>query len=60
MTKKQYKPPKIYEKFNVSEPVETGCCLRSCGGSPMHMNNGNKVNDKIKEKLVGVKKTRVS
>lgn len=32
--KKKYSSPEVLDELTNSEPVETGCCLRSCGGSP--------------------------
>lgn len=29
-----YKKPEVVSKGYTPEPVEAGCCLRSCGGSP--------------------------
>lgn len=29
---KNYEKPKVYESGHYPEPVETGCCLLSCGG----------------------------
>lgn len=32
---KKYEKPQVdSENITIAEPVETGCCLRSCGGSP--------------------------
>lgn len=30
----EYEKPQIKSPGCYSEPVESGCCLRSCGGSP--------------------------
>lgn len=37
MSKKEYQKPEVLSGTTICEPVETGCCLRSCGGSPKHM-----------------------
>ena len=29
-----YKKPKVTKRGSSPEPVEAGCCLRSCGGVP--------------------------
>lgn len=29
-----YQKPQVVQKGTNPEPVEAGCCLRSCGGSP--------------------------
>jgi hypothetical protein len=29
-----YVKPVLLSKGHASEPVEAGCCIRSCGGSP--------------------------
>ena len=58
MRKKHYQKPYICEKFNVSEPVETGCCLRSCGGVPHHLHNNTVINNEIKQKFITAIKTR--
>lgn len=34
---KTFEIPQILEEVTGCEPVETGCCLRSCGGSPNHL-----------------------
>lgn len=53
MTKdtKKYEAPEILSKVTVCEPVETGCCLRSCGGSPHHMESETLVSDETKAKF---------
>lgn len=35
---KQYQKPEVINTAHSPEPVEAGCCLRSCGGSPHHGN----------------------
>lgn len=35
----EYRKPELVEDVTCVEPVETGCCLRSCGGSPHHLNS---------------------
>lgn len=37
MKKSDYTKPMITKTSQSSEPVEAGCCLRSCGGSPAIM-----------------------
>lgn len=48
---KKYEAPKIESKVTVCEPVETGCCLRSCGGSPHHMESQSLVSEETKAKF---------
>lgn len=31
---KKYTKPEVVESAHSPEPVEAGCCLTSCGGSP--------------------------
>ncbi|MDD2377096.1 MAG: hypothetical protein PHD15_06785 [Clostridia bacterium] len=50
MKVKKYELPKVLSKFSCTEPVETGCCLRSCGGSPHHLGT-NKINIGVKQSL---------
>lgn len=38
MKKTNYQKPEVKEEVKVIEPVETGCCLRLCEGSPHHLN----------------------
>lgn len=47
---KKYQKPAIINAAYSPEPVEAGCCLRSCGGSPHHVNANAKVN-KLLEKI---------
>ena len=54
MKHQDYTTPKIMEVAIESEPVETGCCLRSCGGSPNHLNHSN-ADDGLLKKLEEVK-----
>lgn len=44
-----YEKPEILEEVNCIEPVETGCCLRSCGGSPHHLNSS--VSEELSDKF---------
>lgn len=37
MKKELYRKPEVLEEVKNAEPVETGCCLRSCGGVPHHL-----------------------
>lgn len=52
---KNYQEPKVNsENITIAEPVETGCCLRSCGGSPGRMGREEFISeetDKLFEKL---------
>jgi hypothetical protein len=34
---KKYDKPKVVVRGSSPEPVESGCCLRSCGGMPSPM-----------------------
>lgn len=57
MKRKKYEAPKFSSEFSFAEPVETGCCLRSCGGSPYHM-GVKKINPVIEKKIKNaIKKT---
>lgn len=49
-SKLSYEKPKVVEEVNSAEPVETGCCLRACGGSPHHLNSSisKELSDKFK------------
>lgn len=49
--KKNYEKPTVKSNFAVCEPVETGCCLRSCGGSPFHMGREDLMSDETKAKF---------
>ena len=48
---KNYETPKVLGEVVTNEPVETGCCLRSCGGSPNHMGEEKNISEKAKAKL---------
>lgn len=37
---KKYVKPEVTQKGQTKEPVEAGCCLRSCGGSPAPSKKG--------------------
>jgi len=50
MKMEKYESPKILNKFSCTEPVETGCCLRSCGGKPHHLGT-NKISKSVKKSL---------
>lgn len=41
-----YEPPKVLGSSFVAEPVESGCCLTSCGGSPGGMQSGRHLGSK--------------
>lgn len=47
----KYEKPQALDNFAVCEPVETGCCLRSCGGSPHHMGAEKLISDDVKSKF---------
>ncbi len=49
MKSKDYATPQIIEAAIESEPVETGCCLRSCGGSPNHLNHSTSDDELLKK-----------
>lgn len=51
MSKNNYEAPKTLGEFTICEPVETGCCLRSCGGSPHHMGAETLVSKEITSKF---------
>jgi hypothetical protein len=45
-----YQKPEVTKKGSAPEPVEAGCCLRSCGGSPAPQPKTR--NDTVREILV--------
>lgn len=48
---KKYEAPEILSEVTVCEPVETGCCLRSCGGSPSRMQSEALVSEETKARF---------
>ena len=52
--KKKYEAPEIRSEVTVCEPVETGCCLRSCGGSPSRMQSEALVSEKTKARFENI------
>lgn len=52
-----YEKPKIVKSTYSAEPVEAGCCLRSCGGSPVVLSSERGAKD-ILLKLETVKKEK--
>lgn len=48
---KKYEKPQALDIFAVCEPVETGCCLRSCGGMPSHIGAEKLLSDDVKKKF---------
>lgn len=54
---KKYEAPQALDDVTICEPVETGCCLRSCGGSPHHMGDEKLVSDATKTKFEDAIKT---
>ena len=48
---KSYQEPQVIGDFTVCEPVETGCCLRSCGGSPHHIGREEHVSEQTKTRF---------
>ena len=48
---KQYSSPEIKDKLTNCEPVETGCCLRSCGGSPHHVDGQSQLDAATEKRL---------
>ena len=51
---KNYQKPEVLSEITVCEPVETGCCLRSCGGSPYHMGKEDLLSAEMKAKFENV------
>ena len=51
MSKQEYQKPEVLSNTTICEPVETGCCLRSCGGSPKHMKRETLVSAETTEKF---------
>lgn len=49
--KEVYNSPEILDQFTNSEPVETGCCLRSCGGSPHHVDGDTQLDEVTENKF---------
>ena len=49
MNTNSYQKPEVLEEVKNAEPVETGCCLRSCGGTPHHL--GTSKSKEIVDKL---------
>lgn len=47
MKTKKYQKPKVTNTTCSPEPIEAGCCLRSCGGSPHHVNAGAKKGEEL-------------
>jgi len=37
---RKYQKPKVLRRGYFPEPVESGCCLTSCGGSPGGLQSG--------------------
>lgn len=60
MKTEDYQKPKVCSKFTVSEPVETGCCLRSCGGTPFHMGREDLISKDTKKKFEEINQSQVS
>ena len=46
-----YQKPEVISNFEVCEPVETGCCLRSCGGSPFHLGREDIISEETKKRF---------
>ena len=51
MKTNSYQKPEVLEEVKNAEPVETGCCLRSCGGTPHHLgtSKSREIVDKLDE-----------
>jgi hypothetical protein len=47
---KKYEKPEVTNVTYSPEPVEAGCCLRSCGGSPISIDSKKKFHG-LKERL---------
>ena len=56
MKTKKYIKPAITRSGSNPEPVEAGCCLRSCGGVPSPQGGTLKPNSKLAAKLNKLKK----
>lgn len=48
---KEYKKPAVVSPGYSPEPVEAGCCLTSCGGSPGGMQAGRYLNHEAETTL---------
>ena len=48
---KKYNSPEILDKFTNCEPIETGCCLRSCGGSPHHVDGQSQLDQETESRI---------
>ena len=53
--KKDYETPRVKNEAVYSEPVETGCCLRSCGGVPHHPIEESIISEDLKKKFESIK-----
>ena len=54
---KKYEKPQVdSENITIAEPVETGCCLRSCGGSPGRMGREDLMTEETKELFDNLKR----
>lgn len=50
--KKKYTSPEILDTPTNCEPVETGCCLRSCGGSPHHVDGESQLDKATEQRFI--------
>lgn len=55
---KKYQKPTVINGAYSPEPVEAGCCLRSCGGSPHHSEASKKSESLIKKVNRGLKEVK--
>ena len=54
----KYDKPKVVVRGYTPEPVEAGCCLRSCGGSPGGLQAGHYLTKQAEEIIVLLKRAR--
>lgn len=53
----QYEKPTVVNPGYSPEPVEAGCCLTSCGGSPGGMQAGRHLNQEAEKTLAMLEET---
>jgi len=53
---KRYEKPVVISSGYSPEPVEAGCCLTSCGGSPGGMQAGRHLNKEARKTLAILEK----
>jgi len=48
---KKHEQPKVIKPGSTPEPIEAGCCLRSCGGKPGGMQSGKHLQNQCAETM---------